>query len=70
MFKNPQFKAKWDNFVLKIPVISDFVQYINLSNFMTVLHISYDAGLPIMSGLELSNKTVGNFVIKKKFIMP
>lgn len=66
LFKNPQFKAKWDNFVLKIPVISDFIQYINLSNFMTVLHISYDAGLPIMSGLELSNKTVGNFVIKKK----
>ncbi len=33
---------------------------------MTVLHISYDAGLPIMSGLELSNKTVGNYTIKKK----
>ena len=33
---------------------------------MTVLHISYDAGLPIMSGLELSNKTVGNYTIKRQ----
>lgn len=66
LFKNPVFKSKWDDFILKVPVVSDFIQYINLSNFMTVLHISYDAGLPIMSGLELSNKTVGNHVIKKK----
>ena len=33
---------------------------------MTVLHISYDAGLPILSGLELSAKTVGNWVIKRQ----
>ena len=33
---------------------------------MTVLHISYDGGLPIMSGLDLSGKTVGNYDIRKK----
>ncbi len=66
LFQNRQFKSKWDDFILKVPVISDFIQYINLSNFMTVLHISYEAGLPIMSGLELSTKTVGNNTIKKK----
>ncbi len=66
MFKNPQIKSKWDEFVLKIPVVSDFITYINLSNFMTVMHISYDAGVPIMSGLELANKTVGNYTIKSK----
>ena len=66
LFKNQQFKRKWDNFILKVPAISDFIEYINLSNFMTVLHISYDAGLPIMSGLELSSKTVGNYTIKQR----
>ena len=65
LFKNQQFKRKWDNFILKVPAISGFIEYINLSNFMTVLHISYDAGLPIMSGLELSSKTVGNYTIKQ-----
>lgn len=66
LFKNPSFKSKWDEFILKIPIISEFIKYINLANFMTVLHISYDAGLPIMSGLELSNKTVGNYTIKRQ----
>lgn len=66
LFKNPQIKSKWDEFVLKIPVVSDFIIYINLSNFMTVLQISYDAGVPVMSGLELANKTVGNYNIKSK----
>ena len=69
LFKNYSFKAKWDEFILKVPVVSDFIQYINLANFMSVLHISYDAGLPILSGLELSSKTVGNNVIKRKISM-
>lgn len=66
LFKNPEFKSKWDEFILKVPVISDFITYINLSNFMTVLQISYDAGLPIMSGLELANRSVGNYIIKHR----
>lgn len=66
LFKNPKFKGFIDNIVLKIPVVSDFIQYINLSNFMTVLHISYEAGVPLPSGLELANKTVGNYKIKSK----
>ncbi len=66
LFKNPQFKSRWDEFILRVPVVSDFIQHINLSNFMTVLQISYDAGLPIMSGLELSKKTVGNYTIKNR----
>jgi type II secretory pathway component PulF len=66
MFKNSAIKSKWDNFVLKIPVVSDFIQYINLANFMTLLSISYESGIPIVSGLELACKTVGNFNIKSK----
>ncbi len=66
LFKNYQFKSRWDDFILNVPVVSDFIRYINLANFLTVLHISYEAGLPIMSGLELSNKTIGNHTIKRK----
>lgn len=66
LFQNPEIKSRWDDFILQVPVLSDFIRYINISNFMTVLSISYEAGLPIMSGLELSNKTVGNYVIKKQ----
>lgn len=66
IFKTPSIKSIIDDFVLKIPVLSDFIKYINLSNFMTVLHISYEAGLPLVSGLELANRTVGNYSIKSK----
>lgn len=64
--KTPSVKKNVDAFLLSIPVLSDFIRYINLSNFMSVLQVSYDAGVPIMQGLELSNKTVGNYVIKQK----
>ena len=52
--------------MLQIPALRDFIQYINLANFMTVLQISYDAGVPIIAGLELSAKTIGNNIIKNK----
>lgn len=64
--KNVKVKKFLDEFVLSVPVISEFFRYVNLSNFMTVLHISYDAGLPIMSCLDLAEKTVGNNVIKEQ----
>lgn len=66
LLKNEGFKRGLDDIVLSIPVVSEFFRYINLSNFMTVLHISYDSGLPIMSCLELSEKTIGNLVIKEQ----
>ncbi len=65
-FKNSEIKRKWDEFILKVPKVSDFIRYINLSNFITVLYISYEAGVPLLSGLELANKTVGNSVIKRQ----
>lgn len=60
------FKKKVDEFVLKVPKLSGFINYINLANYMTVLHISYDAGVPIVAALELAQKTVGNLLIKAK----
>ena len=60
------FKKNVDEFVLKVPKLSEFINYINLANYMTVLYISYDAGVTIVSALELAQKTVGNLLIKAK----
>ena len=65
VFKISELKSKLDRFVLKIPVISDFIRYINLSNFLTLMHISYESGLPIVSSLELSRKSIGNQVLNE-----
>ena len=39
-------KRKLDEFVLKVPLISDLVKAAAFSNFLTVLQIAYDAGIP------------------------
>ena len=35
-----------DRFVLKIPLINNLILYSNYSNFLSVLSVSYDAGIP------------------------
>jgi len=66
LFKTYGIKNAIDTFVLRIPVLSNFVRYLNLSNFMTVLSISYEAGITMPEGLELANKTVANTCINSK----
>ena len=64
--QNSGLKRLLDKLLLKIPALSEFVEFVNLSNFMTVLQISYDAGLPMVPCLELANRTVGNSVVKER----
>lgn len=56
----------FDKLLLKIPLVKDFVNYINLSNYMCILNISYASGVPFMKTLELAKKTIGNTEIRKK----
>lgn len=66
LMQNESIKFKIDNFLLKLKIISDFIISVNTSNFLTVLQISYDAGVPITSALELSGTTVSNLVLKDR----
>lgn len=56
----------FDKLLLKIPLVKDFVNYINLSNYMCILNISYASGVPFMKTLELAKRTIGNTEIRKK----
>lgn len=59
-------KRKIDYFVLKVPIISDLIQYANFSNFIAVMQVAYDAGIPIIDCLYLSNLTLTNFTLKER----
>jgi type IV pilus assembly protein PilC len=59
-------KRKIDEFALKVPLLKDFVQFSNYANFMSVLQVAYDAGVPIVESLFLSNLTLTNFTLKEK----
>jgi len=55
-----------DKFVLKVPLLSNLILYSNYSNFMSVLSVSYDAGIPIVDCLHLAVITLDNSVLRTK----
>ena len=57
-------RRKIDAILLSIPLISDLVKAAAFSNFLTVLQIAYDAGIPIIECLYLSRSTLSNSVMQ------
>lgn len=54
-------RRKIDETMLKVPVAKDFITYSALSNFIAVMRVAYEAGVPIVDCLYLSNLTVHNY---------
>jgi len=57
-----------DTISLKIPLIKTFIQYTSLSNFINVLKVAFDAGIPIIDSLLLANLTINNYHVKESFV--
>ncbi len=55
-----------DKAVLKIPLFNNLIMYSNYSNFMSVLSVSYDAGIPVVDCLHLGVVTLTNSVLQTK----
>jgi len=53
-----------DSFVLKIPLLNELIKFANFSNFVAVMQVAYDAGIPIVDCLYLSNLTMDNNQLK------
>ena len=51
---------------MKVPLLSDLVQYSNFANFVAVMQVAYDAGVPIIECLYLANVTLTNHTLKTK----
>ena len=62
-YSNPAFRKIIDGFMLTIPMFSDMVKYSNFSNFMAVLQVAYEAGIPIVDSLFLANLTIENHLL-------
>ena len=59
-------KKLLDKLVLKVPLLNNLILYSNYSNFLSVLSVSYDAGIPIVDCLHLGVVTLTNSVLKNK----
>ena len=55
-----------DKTVLKIPLFNNLIMYANYSNFMSVLSVSYEAGIPVVDCLHLAVITLTNSVMRNK----
>ncbi len=66
IFKNEVTKRIVDRVVLKIPLLNQLMRFANYSNFLAVLQVAYDAGIPIVNSLYLANLTLDNIVLREK----
>ena len=55
-----------DRIVLKVPLLNNLILYSNYSNFLSVMSVSYDAGIPIVDCLHLAVITLTNSVLRNK----
>lgn len=73
LFSGIYFAFKWeisrriiDHYTLKIPLLSSLIEYSNFSNFIAVMQVAYDAGIPIVDCLYLSTVTITNYTLQDK----
>jgi len=64
LFQWQPFKEALDKFLLSIPLVRSFVKLAEFSNFISVMLVSYEAGVPIVDCLYLANYTVNNTVLR------
>lgn len=65
IFKNEFTKKIVDRIVLKIPLLDGLMRFSNYSNFLAVLQVAYDAGIPVVNCLYLANLTLDNIVLRE-----
>ena len=66
LFRWQPSKRAIDDFVLKVPLLKDLMQFSNFANFIAVLQVAYDAGVPIIECLYLANMTLTNHTLKTR----
>ena len=66
IFKWEPSRKKLDEWVLKVPLLSELIKFSNFSNFVSVLQVCYDAGVPIIECLYLSSLTLTNNTLREK----
>ncbi len=65
IFKNETAKKILDRVVLKVPLLNSLMRFANYSNFLAVLQVAYDAGIPVVNCLYLANLTLDNIILRE-----
>lgn len=54
-----------DNVGLKIPVFEKFLRFTSISNFIMIMRVAFEAGIPLVDSLILANYTVKNIILRE-----
>ena len=65
LLRKPQWRYRYDNFLLKIPLIGKLVQGTNTARFARTLSILSSSGVPILDALSISAQVMENMPMKQ-----
>ncbi|MCQ2958175.1 MAG: type II secretion system F family protein, partial [Candidatus Gastranaerophilales bacterium] len=65
LFQWEPFKREFDKFILSVPLVKEFVKLAEFSNFISVMLVAYEAGVPIVDCLFLASYTINNYGLKE-----
>ena len=65
LFKWEPSRRRIDKLSLQVPLLRDLVQFSNFANFVAVMQVAYDAGVPIVECLYLAVLTLTNYTLKE-----
>jgi general secretion pathway protein F len=63
--KTPDGRAKWDQFVLKVPVLGGITQLVSVARFSRTLSTLLASGVPLLQSLQIVRNIVSNDVLEK-----
>lgn len=69
LFKHPLVRRFIDKISIQIPLIGELLKYGGFSNFLAVLQVAYEAGVPIVNCLHLASLTVENSMLQNSMNM-
>jgi general secretion pathway protein F len=59
-------KRKWDQLLLKLPIIKHIVVESDSSRFASTLSMLISSGVPLLNSLRISSQTMGNQILREK----
>ncbi len=65
LMKNPEFKTKMDQLMLKIPVFGDMLLKVEVARFTRTFGTLLDSGVPMLKSLEIVERSIANNVISQ-----
>lgn len=63
--RNDDFRYKWSQFVLKVPVLGKIGRMSAASQYASTMSVMMEAGLPVVRAVEVTSNTISNYYMSR-----